>query len=63
MKVTFTTKEESKAAQQEAFLKLSGPERFESFLRLSYTILSTFPSNAPSDDKGNFVIDASMKKK
>ncbi|MFP9113716.1 hypothetical protein ACLI1A_07220 [Flavobacterium sp. RHBU_3] len=63
MKVTFTTKQESKAAQQEAFLKLSGGERFASFVRLSNTILSTFPSNAPANDKGNFVIDASMKKK
>lgn len=63
MQVSFTTKEESKAAQQEAFLKLSGYERFVAFVRLSEQILSTFPSSAKEDDKGNFIIDASMRKR
>lgn len=63
MQVSFTTKEESKAAQQEAFLKLSGYERFVAFVRLSEQILSTFPSSVKEDDKGNFIIDASMLRK
>jgi hypothetical protein len=35
MEITFTTKKESKAAQQEAFLKLSGGERVIRFIQLS----------------------------
>lgn len=61
--ITYTTKEESKAAQQEAFLKLSGYERFVSFVKLSKKILATFPSNVPEKDNKNFIIDDSMRKK
>jgi hypothetical protein len=57
MQITYTTKEESKAAQQEAFLKLSGYERVVSFVRLSEKILSTFSSNKPAEEKNNFVLD------
>lgn len=63
MQIAFTTKEESKAAQQEAFLALSGGERVWHFIKLSNYILSTFPSNAPDKHKGNFIIDESFKKK
>lgn len=63
MQISFNTKEESKAAQQEAFLKLSGSERVMSFIRLSRIILANFPSNAHEIDNGNFVIDDSYKRK
>lgn len=57
MQITYTTKEESKAAQQEAFLKLSGYERVASFIRLSKSIQAIFPSNVPERQTNNFVID------
>ncbi|MFY7729986.1 MAG: hypothetical protein ACOVRN_10750 [Flavobacterium sp.] len=63
MQITYTTKEESKAAQQEAFLKLSGYERVASFVRLSKSIQAIFPSNVPERQTNNFVIDSSLKRK
>lgn len=63
MQITYTTKEESKAAQQEAFLKLSGYERVVSFVRLSKSIQAIFPSNVPEKQTNNFVIDSSLKRK
>lgn len=43
MQVTFQTKAESKRQQQEAFLNLTGGERFMSFLELSRAINRLFP--------------------
>lgn len=63
MQITYTTKEESKAAQHEAFLKLSGYERVVSFVRLSKSIQAIFPSNVPERQTNNFVIDSSLKRK
>lgn len=60
MEVRFQTKEESKRLQQEAFLKLSGGERFQQFLLLSRTINRMFPpKNKKSFEeryKGNFLL-------
>lgn len=60
MTIRFQTKEESKQQQQEAFLKLSGEERFMQFLKLSRRINKLFP---PKDEmrfeeryKGNFML-------
>jgi hypothetical protein len=63
MEISFTTKEESKAVQQEAFLQLSGGERVMRFIKLSETILRMFPPSIPTEKSNNFVIDASMKRK
>lgn len=50
------TKEESNQLRQEEFLRLSPPERFMSFLRLSRK-LQKFPSKAASDpNQNNFVL-------
>lgn len=43
MQVTFQTKAESKRQQQEAFLNLTGGERFMNFLELSRAINRLFP--------------------
>lgn len=56
MKIQFRTKEEANKAQREAFLELTGSERFEAFLKLSQEINSLFPNRAEKEDKGNFVI-------
>lgn len=60
MEVKFQSKAESKRQQQEAFLKLSGEERFLQFLKLSRKINKLFP---PKDElsfeernKGNFLL-------
>jgi hypothetical protein len=57
MEIRFLTKEESKKEQLEAFLKLSGAERFYSFLELSRTILKKFPTQIPEKETNNFVIE------
>jgi hypothetical protein len=62
MQISFTTKEESKAAQQEAFLKLSGAERVMSFVRLSKK-MRAFQSSAPERGKDNFWIDFTKQEK
>lgn len=60
MEVKFQSKAESKRQQQEAFLKLSGEERFLQFLKLLRRINKLFP---PKDElsfeernKGNFLL-------
>ncbi len=55
MKITFTTKKESKQQQQDNFLKLSKKERFYAFLRLSERI-SKFPTKAKKKKSDNFII-------
>jgi hypothetical protein len=61
MEISFTTKEESKKAQEEAFLALSPSERVQSFFKLMQA-MSKFPTKAPKEDNGNFVIEIKMKK-
>lgn len=57
MQISYTTKEEANAAQQEAFLKLSGAERVMLFIKLS-TQAKKFATQADDDrHKGNFVIE------
>ena len=60
MEICFQTKEESKKLQQEAFLKLSGEERFMHFLKLSRRINKLFPPKYESSfevrNKGNFLL-------
>jgi len=60
MKITFTTKEESKQLQQEAFLKLSGAERFYAFLRLCEKV-NMFPTTEIKKKKDNFIININNK--
>ncbi|TDW50362.1 hypothetical protein EV144_102801 [Flavobacterium sp. 270] len=56
MEIRFQTKEESNRQQQEDFLKLSGAERFYSFLRLCERV-SKFPvKNKINKNEGNFLI-------
>ncbi|MFA7446215.1 MAG: hypothetical protein WCY89_09730 [Flavobacteriaceae bacterium] len=63
MEIRFLTKEESKKEQLEAFLKLSGAERFYRFLELSRIILQKFPTQAVEKEKNNFVIEKKNGKK
>lgn len=70
MKVKFQTKEESKQQQREAFLKLSGAERFMRFLDLSRAINRIMPvknkMSFEGPNKGNFLMvhpDLKDKKK
>lgn len=60
MQIRFQSKEESKRQQQEAFLKLSGAERFIHFLALSRAINRIMPvKNRMSFEeryKGNFLM-------
>ena len=63
MEIRFLTKEESKKEQLEAFLKLSGAERFYSFLELSRTILKKFPTQITEKETNNFVIEKKNGKK
>lgn len=56
MEIRFTTKEESKKLQEEAFLKLSPAERVINFLRLSEQFMQ-FPTTKPYDTKDNFVLE------
>lgn len=60
MEVRFQTKEESKKQQQEAFLKLSGEERFMEFLKLSRRINKLLPPKNEMSfeerNKGNFLL-------
>ena len=48
MEINYRTKEESKKAQKEAFLKLTGAERILKFLELQEAI-SLFPTKAKKD--------------
>ncbi len=56
MKITYQTKEESKKKQEEAFLALSGGERFMRFLELCEA-MQMFPTKAKPEKKNNFVIE------
>lgn len=60
MEIRFQTKAESKQQQQEAFLKLSGEERFMQFLKLSRKINKHFPPknefSFEERNKGNFLM-------
>lgn len=60
MQIKFQTKAESKRKQQEAFLKLTGAERFMQFLALSRAINRVMPvKNRLSFEeryKGNFLM-------
>ncbi|MGB0789437.1 MAG: hypothetical protein ACPGQR_07860 [Marinirhabdus sp.] len=55
MELNFRTKEASKRAQEKEFLKRTGAERFQEFLRLMYQ-MKDFPSQYEKDKKGNFTI-------
>lgn len=62
MEIKFQTKEESNRQQLENFLKLSGAERFYSFLRLSER-LNHFPvKNYKSKNSKNFIIEIKSSK-
>ena len=56
MQIKFTSKEESKKEQQEAFFKLSKSDRFLLFLKLS-KIFNQMSTKRVYDFKNNFVID------
>lgn len=60
MQIRFQTKEESKRQQREAFLKLSGAERFMRFLELSRAINRIMPVkdrvSFEERNKGNFLM-------
>ncbi len=62
MEISFTTKEESKRLQEEAFLKLSPEERFKKFIQLSI-FMNGFKTEKTEEDKGNFIIQIPQKKK
>lgn len=60
MQIKFTSKEESKKEQQEAFLKLSKSERFLLFLKLSM-MFNQMSTKHIYDFKNNFIIDFTKK--
>lgn len=60
MEIKFRTKEESNRAQREAFLKLSGAERFMKFLELQEA-MSLFPSKTKKDRSQHFIIELNRK--
>jgi len=63
MQIKFQTKEDSNRIQQENFLKLSGAERFQSFLNLSRRINQLFPSKEANNiNPKNFIIYLKMTK-
>lgn len=55
MEIRFTLKEESKLAQEEAFLNLSKSERFYRFLELM-RYYNTFSTKKKKDKNNNFNI-------
>lgn len=64
MKISYTTKEESKKIQKEEFLKLSGAERLMEFFRIS-TLVKRLPRSKDipkSEKKNNLVIQMPIKK-
>lgn len=66
MEIKFQTKKESKLQQQQAFLNLSGEERFMKFLELSRTINRLPMKNRNSFEqryKSNFLLTEKNKKK
>ncbi len=62
MEIRFTTKEESKKLQEEAFLKLSPSERVINFFQLSDQFMQ-FPTTKPYDTKNNLVLELWKHKK
>ena len=56
MEIRFTTKEESKKLQEEAFLKLSPVERVINFLQL-FAQFMQFPTTKPYNTKNNLVLE------
>jgi hypothetical protein len=63
MEIRFQTKEESNQLQQEDFLKLSGAERIQSFLKLSRRINQLFPPKEEVKiNPKNFIIYPKAKK-
>lgn len=60
MEISFGTKEENNKRRQEEFLKLHPADRVWSFLKLSTQMLA-FPTNAPKEDKGNFILERKPK--
>jgi hypothetical protein len=55
VEIRFTTKEQSKHEQEQAFLKLSPHERFLAFVRLSNLILK-LPTRKPKEESKNLVL-------
>ncbi len=63
MQIQFQTKEDSNRIQTDDFLKLSGAERFQSFLNLSRKINFLFPPKEIYNiNPNNFIIHQKMKK-
>lgn len=62
MKVRFNTKAESNREREEAFLALSGYERFEVFLALSRRILREYPSSVLRDYGDNLFLERPVAK-
>ena len=60
MEIKFQSKEESKAAQEKAFLALSPVERFYAFLDLMDR-MQNVPTKAKTKDKGNFLIEINVE--
>ena len=60
MEINYRTKEESKKAQKEAFLKLTGAERILKFLELQEA-MSLFPTKVKKDRSEHFVIHLKSK--
>ena len=60
MQIKFTSKEESKKEQQEAFLKLSKSDRFLLFLKLS-KMFNQMSTKHIYDFKNNYIIDFTKK--
>ncbi|MCC4211826.1 hypothetical protein [Leeuwenhoekiella parthenopeia] len=57
MNITFTTKSESKASQEQAFLKLSPSQRFYAFLKLCSDV-NQFPvSRRRQPNPSNFILE------
>ncbi|WP_026449754.1 hypothetical protein [Aequorivita capsosiphonis] len=60
MEIRFQTKEESNRQQEEAFLKLSKPERVWRFFELMQKSKS-LPVKEPASNSENFIINIQLK--
>lgn len=60
MGIKYQSKEESKAAQEKAFLALTPVERFYAFLDLMDR-MQNVPTKARPQDKGNFLIEINVE--
>lgn len=56
MRLEYTTKQESKHVQEDAFLKLSGRERIFAFFQLCKSVRQLPIKHEPEDESGNFVL-------